>query len=115
MDYSVKLYKVDNYNKTANFIKKSYVEYALLDAINELKDNNSYHMRLEKNESYIFFGDCDGFTGSFLEFSTLIKDFLNKYYNIKIKKKIFHILKINQKRVLFIIRYLLYMGRSIKY
>lgn len=44
MNYSVKLYKVDNYNKTANFIKKSYIEYSLLDAINELKQDNGYHM-----------------------------------------------------------------------
>ena len=87
MDYSVKLYKVDNYNKTANFIKKSYIKYPLLDAINELKKDNGCHMRLEKGKTYIFFGDCDGFMGSFSDFATLLKDFLNKYYNIKIKKK----------------------------
>lgn len=87
MNDSVKLYKVDKYNKDEQFIKKSFIEYTLDDAINELKNNKCYHMRLEKGKKYIFFGDCDNFSGTFLDFAILMKVFLNKYYNIKIKKK----------------------------
>jgi hypothetical protein len=87
MNFLVKLYKIDKYNKKDDFIKKSFIEYTLNDSVEELKTDNGYHMRLNKNDTYIFFGDCDGFNGKFIEFATLLKDFLNKYYNIKIKKK----------------------------
>ena len=87
MEHVVKLYKVDKYNKTEKFIKKSYEEFSLDEAIEKLKFENSYHMRLEKNKQYIFFGDCDGFDGDFKKFSVLLKEFLNKFYDIKIKKK----------------------------
>lgn len=87
MNSSVKLYKIDKYNKTDEFIKKSFIEYTLEDAINVLNSDKGYHMRLEKSKTYIFFGDCDDYNGSFLEFAVLIKDFLNKFYGIKIKKK----------------------------
>lgn len=87
MNSTVKLYKIDKYTKTDEFIKKSFIEYTFEDAISELKDDNGYHMRLEKNNTYIFFGDCDEFNGEFSEFAVLLKQFLNKHYNIKIKKK----------------------------
>jgi putative DNA primase/helicase len=87
MSYSVKLYRLDNYNKSIKFIKNDFFEYNLSDAINELKTDKGYHIRLEKNKNYIFFGDCDEFNGSFNEFENALKNFLDKNYNIKIKKK----------------------------
>lgn len=87
MNYTTKLYQIDKYNKTDNFIKKSYIVYNLENAIKELKTDKGYHLRLEKNKIYIFFGDCDGFSGEFEEFAKLLKKFLRDYYNIIIKKK----------------------------
>jgi P4 family phage/plasmid primase-like protien len=83
----VKLYKIDKYNKTKKFIDNSFIELSIDEAVEELKTDHGYHLRLEKNKNYIFFGDCDGFSDSFLIFSKLLKKFLNYKYNIKIKKK----------------------------
>lgn len=55
MDYKVKLYKVDKYDKTDKFIKESYNKYTLDEAIKLLEFDESYHMRLEKDNDYIFF------------------------------------------------------------
>lgn len=87
MEYKVRLYEVNKYKKTLKFIKNSYTEYTLDEALEELQLEKGYHMRLVKNNQYIFFGDCDGFNGEFLKFSELLKDFLKKYYQINIKKK----------------------------
>jgi len=87
MEYTLKLYELDNYYKTDEFIKNEYIEYTLKQAEKLLLKDKGLHMRLEKTKNYIFFGDCDGFNGNFLQFETLLKSFLNKYYDIKIKKK----------------------------
>jgi hypothetical protein len=87
MSFNTKLYKLDNYNKTQNFIKNKFRIFTLNEAICELKKDYGYHMRLEKDKTYVFYGDCDGFQGNFDDFAILLKDFLTKYYNIKIKKK----------------------------
>ena len=87
MEYKTKLYEIDKYNKNDKFIKTSYKEFNLVNAVNELKNDKGYHLRLEKNKEYIFFGDCDGFNGEFSNFASLLKIFLYKNYNIQIKKK----------------------------
>lgn len=41
-------------------------------------------MRIRKNDSYIFFGDCDGFNGIFNRFAKLLINFLESHYKIVI-------------------------------
>jgi P4 family phage/plasmid primase-like protien len=87
MVYTVKLYKLDDYNKSKKFIKESFINYKFDDALKKLKNDEGFHMRIERQKTYIFYGDCDGFQGDFNEFAILLKEFLDKYYDIKIKKK----------------------------
>jgi hypothetical protein len=78
-----KLYAIDNYNgKTKKFIENDYEEYDLKSLIDELENDNGYHMRICIDKNYVFFGDCDKFNGSFDEFAKLLKDFLKKHYKI---------------------------------
>src|SRR5271154_4844328 len=75
-----KLYSIDCYKgKTKIFIDKCYKEYTLNDLIKELNNDKGYHMRIESDKNYIFFGDCDGFKGTFDTFGKMLVDFLANY------------------------------------
>lgn len=69
MEKKYKLYALDCYNKNKEFIKTNYKEYILDDLIIELNKNKGYHMRIDPEKNYIFFGDCDEFKGNFNEYS----------------------------------------------
>ena len=81
-----KIYPIDKYaGKTRKFIDHGYVEYTLDDLINELEtSDHGYHMRISPDCNYIFFGDCDGYEGSFKSFAKLLKEFLASEYKIKV-------------------------------
>ena len=81
-----KLYAIDEYKgKTAKFINTQYVEYTLDELTNELETSDKgYHMRISPTSCYIFFGDCDGFNGSFKGFARLLKEFLASNYKIRV-------------------------------
>lgn len=51
-----------------------------------IKNDKGYHMRIHSDESYIFYGDCDWFRGTFKEFAKLLIDFLSKRYKIQIQE-----------------------------
>ncbi len=80
-----KLYALDNYMKSKEFIKNGYKEYGIKSLIKELENDKGYHMRIHSTDNYTFFGDCDGFRGSFDEFANLFISFLDKYYDIKLQ------------------------------
>lgn len=83
-----KLYSVDDYRKTVDFINNGYCEYDIDDLVEELENNdNRYHMRIHFDDDYILFGDCDGFQGDFEEFAGLLMQFLNEYYDIRVNMK----------------------------
>ncbi len=79
-----KVYAIDKYSgKTNNFIDNEYEEYELKDLKKLLKTDNGYHMRIQKNSFYIFFGDCDYYKDNEpIKFFGLLISFLNKYYNL---------------------------------
>lgn len=80
-----KLYSIDKYNgKTQHFINNKYTEYSLNELAIELQNNKGYHMRICDNKNYIFFGDCDGYNGKFIDFAVLLKKFLDIRYNIDV-------------------------------
>lgn len=80
-----KLYAIDKYaNKTKRFIDNEYEEYTLDDLAIELENDHGYHMRICSDKSYIFFGDCDGYNGTFDKFAKLLIDFLLVHYKIKV-------------------------------
>lgn len=78
-----KLYAIDNYART-KIIMKECVEYELDDLIEELQKNRGYHMRIDKDGNYIFFGDLDHYKGDYESFSDLLMNFLKKYYDIQV-------------------------------
>lgn len=80
-----RVYSIDKYSgKTNNFINNSYKEYTLDNLIKELENDKGYHMRISCKDNYIFFGDCDGFDGSFDKFAKLLMNFLRQHYKIEI-------------------------------
>ena len=83
-----KIYEIKSYNGWTNKkIENDFEEYELNDLINILQNQNKgYHQRIDPIKSYQFFGDCDKFRGLFSDFSKILIDFLNKYYNIQIKE-----------------------------
>jgi P4 family phage/plasmid primase-like protien len=80
-----KLYALDNYMKRKDFVDNGYIEYGIKSLIKELENDKGYHMRIHPRCNYIFFGDCDGFRGSFNDFANLFMCFLDKYYEIKLQ------------------------------
>jgi hypothetical protein len=81
-----KVYAIDKYaGKTKDFIENEYEEYELKDLNKLLKTDCGYHMRIQKNDSYIFFGDCDYYKDNEpKKFFALLISFLDEFYNIKI-------------------------------
>ena len=81
-----KVYTIDTYaGKTKDFINTEYDEYELKDLKKILKSDSGYHMRIQKNNSYIFFGDCDYYKDNEpIKFFNLLISFLYDNYNIKI-------------------------------
>jgi hypothetical protein len=80
-----KIYALDNYMKKQKFIDDEYIEYEIQSLVKELENDKGYHMRIHPTDSYILFGDCDGFRGSFEEFANLFIQFLDKLYGIKLQ------------------------------
>jgi P4 family phage/plasmid primase-like protien len=87
-----KIYALDNYRKSDNFVKHGFKEYEIDDLVEELENDECYHMRIHPSDDYIFFGDCDEFRSdpeknaedSFKMFAQLLIDFLKNSYNISI-------------------------------
>jgi hypothetical protein len=81
-----KVYAIDVYTgKTKDFIEHDYDEYELKEMKKLLKSNGGYHMRIQKNNSYIFFGDCDYYKENDpIKFFNMLISFLNTFYKIKI-------------------------------
>jgi hypothetical protein len=81
-----KVYAINKYSgKTKDFIENEYEEFELKDLNKLLKKDGGYHMRIQKNSYYIFFGDCDYYKDNDpLIFFRLLISFLDNYYNIKI-------------------------------
>jgi phage/plasmid-associated DNA primase len=84
-----KIYSIDKYvGKTKKFINNNYTEYSLKDAKELLINNFNAHLRIQENNYYIFFGDCDYFKDDNpIIFFNLLISFLDECYNIQIKIK----------------------------
>src|SRR5271169_3143625 len=83
-DKKYRLYALDSYKKFDEFINNGFIEYFLDDLIEELENDKGYHMRIDPEKNYIFFGDCDMFNGTFDEFAELLIGFLKQHYNINV-------------------------------
>lgn len=79
-----KLYSLNTYAKTIEFINNCFEEYCIDNLLKKLNNDNCYYLRIQKGTNYIFFGDCDGFNGTFNEFSEILVDFLEQCYDIKV-------------------------------
>ena len=84
-DFLFKLYSLKDYRKSQDFIDNGFEEIKLSVLKKKLMKENGYHFRINKDGTYIFFGDCDGFRGTFEEFFVIIKLFLDKYYDIQVE------------------------------
>lgn len=79
-----KLYDLDDYNKTLDFINKSFVNVSLKKLEEELIKKKGYHCRIVPTQNYIFYGDCDHYKGDYNSFVNLLINFLDQYYNINV-------------------------------
>ena len=74
--YSVTKYSNWNDEKINNVKKR----YTMDDILEKLEDDNGYHIRINPDKNYIFFGDVDGHEYNFKDFAKfMIKFFKNKY------------------------------------
>lgn len=81
-----KIYAIDVYAGSGGDFKdnKKHKEYTLENLLKELENDKGYHMRICSTRSYIFFGDCDEFIGTFGKFAKLLIEFLLLHYKIEI-------------------------------
>jgi len=78
------IYKIDLYDNTnAKFIKTKGI---VVDDIDEMKQylasNCGYHFRIKNNTRYIFFGDLDEYENDIEQFIELLRNFMEKKYNL---------------------------------
>lgn len=78
------IYAIDRYHEcTDDKIKNNGIVFNLKNLIKELENNNNgYHFRVSKTQSYILFGDCDGYGKQHTDFFELLINFLKDYYDI---------------------------------
>ncbi len=77
----ISIYPLQNYSITTNQIEKikeEYTEPEVCDIL--LNTDNGYHLRIHKKTNYIFFGDIDGFEGSFVDWATTMCEYFMKAY-----------------------------------
>jgi hypothetical protein len=75
-----KIYSVKKYsgmtNNDINAVKK---EYTIKRILEKIEDDNGYHIRIDPEKNYIFFGDVDGHLKKIKDFSEfLVQFFKNK-------------------------------------
>lgn len=80
-----KIWYVDKYNKTTQWIKNNAQLVTLAEVKKMLSENSCYHMRSDGKNKYTFFGDCDKFRGSYEEFEALLIEFMKKFYKLDIE------------------------------
>ena len=79
--YPIKEYiQADN-----NFIETKHQSYPINKAYDILNEDKGYHFRVNKNGTYIFFGDLDYYRKNFKTFSIVLISFLEKNYNLMVK------------------------------
>lgn len=82
-----KIYSLSNYNINQIFIDTKGQEYELEEIIEILNSQDKgYHSRINPNENYKFFGDCDNYKKSFNDFSHILINFFKNGYGLTIKK-----------------------------
>lgn len=89
-----KIYAVEKYvhwGKSDNALlkyDKDYEEYDLKNLIECLEENDfGYHLRIDPANKYIFFGDLDGYTMGIKRFITLLINFFDLHYKVKLKSE----------------------------
>jgi len=84
--YSVKDYSVRKFDE---FILSKGVNCNIDNLCSELKKDKSYHFRIHKNTTYIFFGDIDGYMKGIDEFMKCLQCFLSSNYKLSFDKSEF--------------------------
>jgi len=81
---NIKIYNVIDYAKAnKKYIDTNYIIYDDIEELcKELNKKKYYHLRIKKDNEYIFFGDIDGYKNTIEEFINLLQDFLKEKYNL---------------------------------
>jgi phage/plasmid-associated DNA primase len=83
-----KLYSVKNYEIREKDFENYVVKYNNIEnVIEELKNDNSYHLRLLKGNQYVFYLDLDGYTKDINIFFEKMTEFFKSKYNYEIKNE----------------------------
>ena len=77
------IYEISSY-KTANndFIENNVKRYTLEKLLCKLQSDKGYHIRVEPEKYYTFFGDIDGHKQKSNDFFEFMIKFLKDYYDI---------------------------------
>lgn len=82
------IYSVENYELTKEkFETKKESSKKIEEVVKKLEKDKFYHMRLEKNQTYIIYIDLDGINMKLNLFIDLFIDFMKKRYNLNIAKE----------------------------
>ncbi len=103
------IYAVDNYliKNYSSFLKKQAIKFdSIKNICEELKNNKYYHFRVHNKQTYIFFGDIDGYDESIINFIKKLKEFLKEFYNLSFNANEFMYTESDKKKDLIIILFL---------
>lgn len=80
----IKLYSINNYAEAnEKFInQQALIVNGLDNALNHLQLDKGYHLRIHKNEQYLFFGDLDNYPKDIGQFITILQNFMDKQYKL---------------------------------
>ena len=77
------VYEIISYSSANNdFIKNNVKKYTLNKLLMKLKSNNGYHIRIDPEKYYTFFGDIDGHKQKSTDFFNFMIKFLKDFYEI---------------------------------
>ena len=83
-----KIYSVKKYsgmtNNDINAVKK---EYTIKRISEKIEDDDGYHIRIDPEKNYIFFGDVDGHSKKFKDFAEFLIQFFKNKYTIDVLEK----------------------------
>lgn len=80
-----KIYSVKKYvGMTISEINKNEKEFSINKILEKIEDDNCYHIRVDPEKNYLFFGDIDGHPNKFKDFKLFLILFLKNKYSIDI-------------------------------
>jgi hypothetical protein len=91
-----KIYNLEDYKRTRNYIENEYEEYKMEEMCKKLEDTKCYHIRIEDDKEYKIYGDLDKEEIDIKQYGRDLIEYINQKYEMDIKEEEFKYTKNNR-------------------